>query len=535
MKTKVSKLVLLVMMAISTSQVQAQLRGAEWGFGFFGGMNFPTIDYPYKTGAAFGVQGKYFITPEINVRLRAEGLYLSEREETYTGFGRLGLGDQIALVGNLGIQYNFFLDETVNPYAHVGASFLFPGSPTISRNGGELVENTRFIDRSMSLGLSGGAGFEFFLNKKVSFDANLTYTYLLSDRMEAAPYSGTFVGGFPTLTDKQNESNDMYFTLTLGMNFYFGENSSTAEAPKEMTPVPIAAVLPPAVIQSFTASPSSLVRGKQTSATLSWEVTGADTAMIAELGGVSTKGSKEVPVTENKTFTISATGKDGKPVTKTVSVEVKEPVSVTKFTVYPKIVARGEGTQVKLQWESKNAESVSISGVGTVSASGYKYVTVDETTTFTLTATGGGGPVTLSEEVKAKDIANIESGETLTIKVEFATGSAKIEKAFLPKLDSIALKMYVRKELKLEISGHTDNTGPAKRGNETDEQNAKRGMELNAKLSLDRAKAVKDYLVRKKVDSSRLQIRGAGQDEPIDDNNTEEGRARNRRIEFKAL
>ena len=74
--------------------------------------------------------------------------------------------------------------------------------------------------------------------------------------------------------------------------------------------------------------------------------------------------------------------------------------------------------------------------------------------------------------------------------------------------------------IKVQISGHTDNTG-------TDE--------YNMQLSLDRAKAVADYLISKGIDAKRLTWRGYGASKPVADNTTEEGRAMNRRTEFTVV
>ena len=74
--------------------------------------------------------------------------------------------------------------------------------------------------------------------------------------------------------------------------------------------------------------------------------------------------------------------------------------------------------------------------------------------------------------------------------------------------------------LKVEVSGHTDNSGA-----ET----------YNLQLSERRARAVYDYLVANGISSDRLQLRGYGAGKPIADNNTEEGKQKNRRIEFKLI
>jgi outer membrane protein OmpA-like peptidoglycan-associated protein len=73
-------------------------------------------------------------------------------------------------------------------------------------------------------------------------------------------------------------------------------------------------------------------------------------------------------------------------------------------------------------------------------------------------------------------------------------------------------------DVKVTITGHTDNTGKP---------------EANQKLSVSRAEAVKTYMVSKKVVADRLIAEGFGADQPIADNATAAGKAKNRRVEFK--
>ncbi len=75
-------------------------------------------------------------------------------------------------------------------------------------------------------------------------------------------------------------------------------------------------------------------------------------------------------------------------------------------------------------------------------------------------------------------------------------------------------------KMKIEVRGHTDGRGSS---------------DYNQRLSENRAKAVVDYLISKGIDSHRLQYKGFGKSQPIDSNTSDEGRARNRRVEFKIL
>jgi OmpA-OmpF porin, OOP family len=73
---------------------------------------------------------------------------------------------------------------------------------------------------------------------------------------------------------------------------------------------------------------------------------------------------------------------------------------------------------------------------------------------------------------------------------------------------------------KIKITGHTDSTGSA---------------DYNRKLSLRRAEAVRDYLISLGGDGSKMEVIGAGESNPIADNRTKEGRAKNRRVEVEVI
>lgn len=98
----------------------------------------------------------------------------------------------------------------------------------------------------------------------------------------------------------------------------------------------------------------------------------------------------------------------------------------------------------------------------------------------------------------------------------FAPGSSKLLPGAGRKLDEVVNAANKMPEVRLEVIGYTDSTGNA--------QN-------NIKLSQGRADAVKAYLVKKGVAADRISSKGMGADNPIADNGTAEGRAKNRRVE----
>lgn len=102
----------------------------------------------------------------------------------------------------------------------------------------------------------------------------------------------------------------------------------------------------------------------------------------------------------------------------------------------------------------------------------------------------------------------------------FEFGKSTIRKESFALLDDAAKVLTDYPTLRLEISGHTDNIGK---------------RDKNVVLSSARAESVKEYLVSKGIEASRLLTRGAGPDEPVADNKTKAGQAENRRIEFKMV
>jgi len=101
--------------------------------------------------------------------------------------------------------------------------------------------------------------------------------------------------------------------------------------------------------------------------------------------------------------------------------------------------------------------------------------------------------------------------------IEYAPGSAKLLAKSYKPLNEIAALMAADQTLRLEISGHTDNTGSATK---------------NKDLSAMRANSVKEYLAGKGIDRSRMNAVGYGSEKPIGDNKTAAGRAKNRRTEM---
>jgi outer membrane protein OmpA-like peptidoglycan-associated protein len=101
--------------------------------------------------------------------------------------------------------------------------------------------------------------------------------------------------------------------------------------------------------------------------------------------------------------------------------------------------------------------------------------------------------------------------------VNFKTGSAVLTAGAKEVLDKVVRTLAEYPAMKLQVSGYTDNVG---------------SKAANTRLSLRRAESVKTYMASQGVAKDRIETRGFGPDNPVASNDTQEGRAQNRRIEF---
>jgi len=130
-------------------------------------------------------------------------------------------------------------------------------------------------------------------------------------------------------------------------------------------------------------------------------------------------------------------------------------------------------------------------------------------------------PIIVSEIRVDTVIIRVDSSEIEELKLwgtNFEFNKSQLRFESYPILDNVKRILKKYPDMKIEIHGHSDNIGNAN---------------YNLQLSYRRAEAVRNYLVYYGIDSSRMTILGLGEDFPIASNLTSQGRARNRRIEFK--
>jgi OmpA-OmpF porin, OOP family len=128
------------------------------------------------------------------------------------------------------------------------------------------------------------------------------------------------------------------------------------------------------------------------------------------------------------------------------------------------------------------------------------------------------------QEVTGKDLNLVpaKTGQKLTLNnIFFEFGKTTLQPESYTELNRLIQFLDDNRKLQVEIGGHTDNIG---------------SDEINDKISTGRAQAVRNYLMTKgKIGADRIQAKGYGKSKPIATNDTEEGQAANRRVEFTIL
>ncbi len=220
--------------------------------------------------------------------------------------------------------------------------------------------------------------------------------------------------------------------------------------------------------------------------------------------------------------------------TKEVIIESKEKIKTIRLTilkgyVYDKITNKPVAAQIEIVDNEKN-EIISTSSSNSKTGnyllslpSGKNYGIVVKQNDYLFHSENFNiAPTSSYQEIMLNiPLVSIREGSKIVLKnIFFDTGKAILKTESYSELDRVAKLLKIQVNLKVEIGGHTDNQG---------------SYNSNFKLSQNRAKAVVDYLIGQGITSSRLSFKGYAYKEAISTNKTKEGRAQNRRVEFKII
>lgn len=171
--------------------------------------------------------------------------------------------------------------------------------------------------------------------------------------------------------------------------------------------------------------------------------------------------------------------------------------------------------------QSRCCNVVDGSGLFVVSSDGKCVVAINSLSASNCGEKVVEAPVVQEKKAKPAKVELLDSEKAILSQalegVKFKTDSDVLLADSYPKLDAVAEVMKNHGDYKLTIDGYTDNTGDSKHNHE---------------LSLKRAEAAKARLIEDGISADRITTHGYGEERPIATNDTPEGRAKNRRVEF---
>jgi outer membrane protein OmpA-like peptidoglycan-associated protein len=130
----------------------------------------------------------------------------------------------------------------------------------------------------------------------------------------------------------------------------------------------------------------------------------------------------------------------------------------------------------------------------------------------------------LRKQLRESGVSVVRDGDNISLimpgNITFDTDKVNLKESFHNVLDSVALVLEEYEKTIITVAGHTDSTGSS---------------EYNQQLSEQRARSVASYLKSRNIVDARFDIVGFGEDYPIADNSTAEGRAQNRRVELTLI
>lgn len=531
---------LIAMVALGVTVLPAhRLQGegmeGQVGVGLYGGAyKLVLTDHSdlWTPGWLAGADLKYGLTPRFAIGLEGSWMqnYLADlsvgtrmQDGARLTFENVADGPrQRAYLAGLFTEYRFMPDGRVSPFIFAGPGIyiwewadkdgntLFSDDPALAV--AKLPQTDKAGDayelKDQQLYLMGGAGLELFASQSLSFELGAKFRYLtrlLSDFTD----DQDIVGSDPGQLDLPKGIVELY----TGVTFYFGG--------KKCPPSVCTASGNPTSGQApLTVQFDGSHRGGCPDYTYSWNF--GDGSTSNEQNPSHTYYSEgsysaSLTVTDSKNTAAEGSVYITADCPQLVVIASGNPTSGTvPFTVEFAGTATGGCPNHTYAWNFGDGNTSSEQNPS------HTYSTEGDYTALLTVTDSKNNKQQKSVSIKSSAEEYIPTPEKPVILqgVNFEFDKSILVADSRQILDRVAASLLAHPEVKVEVGGHTDSDG---------------SEEYNMKLSDRRAKAARDYLVNKGVPASRLTSRGYGETQPIADNNTADGKAKNRRVELKRI
>jgi outer membrane protein OmpA-like peptidoglycan-associated protein len=521
------------------------LQGAEtigkWSLGLNGGASKLVLTERsdlWTLGWLVGADFTYGLTPKL--ALGVEGTWrqhyladLSEGTRAADG-ARLSTGGimdgprQRNFTAGLIAKYHFLEDNSWSPYVSVGTGIYIwkwadKGWNTLSSDSASSGSRFSFVDsrippvdkagnvynlKDQQLYAMGGLGLEIYPSRALSFEVGAKFRYLTS-LFSSFTGDKDIVGTAPGKLDLPKGIVELFAGVTL----HFGgqkcpPSSATASGYPASGPTPL------------TVQFDGTATGGCPSYTYAWDFGDGSSSSdqnpshtyqaVGDYSASLTVTDSKGTISRNSVFVMVSCPAlictaSGNPASGTVPLTVQFSGSST-----------GGCPPVMYKWDFRDGSSSSDRNPS------HTYETAGDYFVSLMVTDAKGNTCQKDVSVKSSAEEWIPTPEKPVVLrgVNFEFDKAVLTAESSQILDRVAASLIAHPEVKVEVAGHTDSDGSAA---------------YNLKLSDRRAKAVRDYLIKKGVPASQLTAHGYGESQPIADNKTVEGRAENRRVELKRM
>jgi outer membrane protein OmpA-like peptidoglycan-associated protein len=526
--------VTLTVLVLPIRPVQGADTEGKWGLGIHGGAyklgltdhsDVWTLGWLVNADLKYGVNSKWAIGVEGNwMQTYLADLSEGTKRQDGAGLTTKNVPDgprQKAYVAGLLAEYRFLPDKKWSPYVSAGPGMYI--WKWINKDGNTLVSNEAAsaglsipsVDKAghvyelkdQELYVMGGVGLEVFPTDVLSLELGAKFRYL-THLFTSFTDDQDIVGTDPGELDLPKAVGEVY----AGLTFYFGGK-------KYPPPTGTASVNPASGTLPLTVQFHGSASGGRPPLTYAWDFGDGGTSSDQSpshtyktvgdyMAALTVTDSKGTTSQSTVSVTVSCPPVEGvagaEPMTGTVPLSVQ-------FTGS----ASGGCPPVTYNWDF---------GDGGTSAEQNPAHTYEKMGDYAvaLTITDSKGNTTRKTvSVKATEEFVPTPEKPLVLEgVNFETNKAVLLPDAMQILDRVAASLIAHPDVKVEVGGHCDAVG---------------SDAYNLKLSERRAKAVRDYLAKKGVPAEQLTSKGYGETQPIADNSTPEGRAKNRRVELKRM